>query len=97
MATQQPSALDSRLMSQVETMILHQLTASRDASVAAANIKSPAPEIIKVDSSASDVAGLLRSLGQGEALFSCGNAPKLPRFCVVGIRPRISAHGGYEA
>jgi len=96
-ATQQPSALDKRLMSQVETMIVHQLTASGDAAVAADNMKSPAPEQVKVDGSQTDVAGLLRRLGQGQAVFSCGNANKLPRFCVVGIRPRISAHGGYEA
>jgi len=34
LATQQPSALDPRLMSQVETAIVHQLTDPRDANVA---------------------------------------------------------------
>jgi len=96
-ATQQPSALDSRLMSQVETMIVHQLTASKDAAVAAENLKSPSPESMKVDDVLSDMRGLLRRLSQGEAVFSCGNAPQLPRSCVLAVRPRISAHGGYEA
>lgn len=96
-ATQQPSALDARLMSQVETMIVHQLTASKDASVASENMKSPVPDSIKVDSTNTDLSGLLRRLGQGQAVFSCGNAPKLARSCVVGIRPRVTAHGGYEA
>lgn len=96
-ATQQPSALDSRLMSQVETMIVHQLTSSKDAAVASENMKSPAPEAVKIDGNESDVGALLRRLSQGEAVFSCGNAPKLPRLCVAEIRPRISAHGGYEA
>jgi hypothetical protein len=96
-ATQQPSAVDSRLMSQVETLIVHQLTAPRDASVATQNIRSPLPARIRVDGSDCEVDTLLRRLGQGVAAFSSGNAPSLTRVCVTGIRPRITAHGGYEA
>lgn len=96
-ATQQPSALDSRLMSQVETLIVHQLTSPRDASVATTNIRSPLPAELKVDGNPVDVEGLLRRLSQGEAMFSCGNAPSLTRTCVIGMRPRVTAHGGYEA
>jgi hypothetical protein len=96
-ATQQPSALDSRLMSQVETLIIHQLTSPRDAAIATENMRSPRPESVRVDGMESDVPGLLGRLSQGEAVFSCGNAPKLARLCVVAIRPRVSAHGGYEA
>ncbi len=96
-ATQQPSALDSRLMSQVETMICHQLTASRDLTIATDNMKSPAPTAIKVDGENADIRRILQRLGQGEAVFSCGNAPSLSRACIVAVRPRISAHGGYEA
>ena len=96
-ATQQPSALDTRLMSQVETMICHQLTTPKDANVATENMKSPAPEEIKVDGEQADVRGMLQRLGQGEAVFSCGNAPSLSRLCVLTVRPRVSAHGGYEA
>lgn len=96
-ATQQPSALDSRLMSQVETLVVHQLTSSKDVDVASNNMRSPIPEAIRIDSGAANVGVLLRRLSQGEAIFSCGNAPNLPRLCVARIRPRISAHGGYEA
>lgn len=96
-ATQQPSALDPALLSQVETLISHQLTAPQDAAVAARGMRSPAPAEIVVDGTNADVETLLRRLGQGEALFSCGNAPSLARSCVVSIRPRVSAHGGYEA
>jgi uncharacterized protein len=96
-ATQQPGALDNRLMSQVETLIVHQLTASKDASIASENMKSPTPESIRVDSTEADVSGLLLRLGQGQAIFSCGNAPNLQRSCVLAVRPRITAHGGYEA
>ena len=96
-ATQQPSALDARLMSQVETLIAHQLTSPDDSAVAMRAMRSPAPEEVVVDNSRTDVAGLLRRLGQGEAAFSSGNAPRLRRTCVVAVRPRITAHGGYEA
>lgn len=96
-ATQQPSALDSRLMSQAETLIVHQLTAPADALVATQNIRSPLPQSMRIDGEVASVESLLRRLGQGEAVFSSGNAPRLPRMCVVTIRPRVSAHGGYEA
>jgi hypothetical protein len=97
LATQQPSALDTRLMSQVETLVVHQLTAPKDAAVATQNMRSPEPTRIRVDGVEVDVATLLRRLGQGTAAFSCGNAPSLARLCVAAIRPRITAHGGYEA
>jgi len=97
LATQQPSALDARLMSQVETMVVHQLTSPKDAMVALDNVRSPLPNEIKVDGSKVSLDALLRQLTPGVVTFSCGNAPKLPRVCVAVIRPRVSAHGGYEA
>jgi DNA helicase HerA-like ATPase len=96
-ATQQPSALDPRLTSQAETLIVHQLTAPADAAVATHNVRSPLPTKIKLGNSEATVEILLRRLGQGEMAFSCGNAPTLPRLCIAMVRPRISAHGGYEA
>jgi DNA helicase HerA-like ATPase len=96
-ATQQPSALDPRLLSQVETLVSHQLTAPADASIAARSMRSPNPSEILIDGEKSDMEGLLRRIGQGEAIFSCGNAPALTRSCLVSIRPRVTAHGGYEA
>ena len=84
-------------MSQAETLILHQLTAPADADVAKQNIRSGLPTSIRIDGEATSVEMLLRRLGQGEIVFSCGNAPHLTRMCVGSVRPRISAHGGYEA
>lgn len=97
LATQQPSALDSRLMSQVETLIVHQLTAPHDASVATRNMRSPEPSVTRVDGKALDTQGLVRRLARGVAVFSCGNAPRLNRFCITSIRSRVTAHGGFEA
>lgn len=96
-ATQQPSALDARLMSQAETLIAHQLTAASDATVASQNIRSPKPNSINVGGEKVGVDDVLRRLGQGEAVFSTGNAPELRRLVVARIRPRVTAHGGYEA
>ncbi len=97
LATQQPSALDSRLTSQVETLIVHQLTAPKDAGIALENLRSPPPTEARIDGEKAGVDMLLRSLTPGVVTFSCGNAPLLPRVCVAAIRPRVSAHGGYEA
>lgn len=97
LATQQPSAVDARLMSQVETMIVHQLTSPKDALVALDNMRSPLPTDIHIDGTKASLDVLLRQLTPGTVTFSCGNAPTLPRVCVAAIRPRVSAHGGYEA
>jgi hypothetical protein len=96
-ATQQPSALESRLVSQVETLIVHQLTSPDDSALANRAMRSPPPEKIIVDNQETQIPDLLRRLAQGEAAFSSGNAPKLRRTCVAAIRPRTTAHGGYEA
>ncbi|UVC16138.1 ATP-binding protein [Mesorhizobium onobrychidis] len=96
-ATQQPSALDPRLTSQIETLIVHQLTSPKDAAVARENIRSPLPSATNVDSQPVSVDDLLRRLDQGTTTFSCANAPALNRLCVVSMRPRTTAHGGYEA
>ncbi len=97
LATQQPSALDTRLMSQVETAIIHQLTDPRDANIARQAIRSPLPTSVAIDGTEGDVINVLRRLRQGTAVFSSGNAPSLQRMCITTIRPRITAHGGYEA
>jgi uncharacterized protein len=96
-ATQQPSALEPRLTSQAETLIIHQLTAPADAAVATQNIRSALPSRIRMGGEEVSVDLLIRRLTQGEMVFSCGNAPSLPRMCVAMVRPRVSAHGGYEA
>lgn len=96
-ATQQPSALDGRLMSQVETLLVHQLTSPDDAALARRTMRSPAPAEVRIDNNRVDMEGLIRRLPPGTVVFSCGNAPALNRACVLTVRPRVTAHGGYEA
>lgn len=97
-ATQQPTAVDARLMSQVETLIVHQLTAKQDIDVALKSMKAPLPETIRIDGSDASADTLIRTLEQGEALFSCANAGRsMTRAAILRVRPRVTAHGGYEA
>lgn len=97
-ATQQPTAVDARLMSQVETLLCHQLAAAGDIDVVRRSIKSPMPDKIVVDRQEVDESTLFKVLEQGVALLSCANAGSaMSRVCVVKIRARITAHGGYEA
>lgn len=96
--SQQPTAVDARLMSQVETLLVHQLTVKADIDVALRSVKSQMPEEIRVDNTEATADSLVRALQQGDALFSCANGGRaLPRACVVRVRARVTAHGGYEA
>ncbi len=98
LTSQQPAAVDSRLMSQVETLLVHQLTAKADIDVALKSVKSQLPDEIKIDGNAATLDGLIRVLEQGDAFFSCASGGKaLSRACVVKVRARVTAHGGYEA
>jgi uncharacterized protein len=97
-ATQQPSAVDGRLMSQVETLFVHQLTAKGDIDVALKSVKAPLPAESRVDGTVLEMTDLIRTLQQGDALFSCANGSgTVTRACIVRVRPRVTAHGGYEA
>lgn len=96
--TQQPSAVSDKLMSQVETLFVHQLTTKNDLDVATHSLKSPEPSEIIIGSEKASTEDAMRSLEQGVALFSCANAGALmPRATIVRVRPRVTAHGGYEA
>jgi hypothetical protein len=96
--TQQPSAVSERLMSQVETLFIHQLTARADLDVAVRNVKSPEPDDITINGDRASMIDAIRSLEQGVAMFSCANGGSImPRCTVVRVRPRVTAHGGYEA
>src|SRR5437660_837354 len=96
--TQQPAALSERLMSQVETLFVHQLTTKSDLDVALHSLKSPEPDEIVMGSEKASTEDLVRSLEQGTALFSCANGgTSMPRATVVRMRPRVTGHGGYEA
>ncbi|WP_412474622.1 ATP-binding protein [Rhizobium sp. WW22] len=91
-ATQQPSAVNSKLMSQVDLTITHML--GFDADLTAATARMPTRTTVDYDvdnQKAASLTDVIRSLGPGEAIIADGSSS---RAFVAKIRPRVSAHGG---
>jgi hypothetical protein len=91
-ATQQPTALDSRLLAQVDTLIAHKLTVHGDIDYVERNQKSNLPLEISYAGRVLEFEELLRSLDVGQALVS---NTEMDRGLILDIRPRISVHGGF--
>lgn len=91
-ATQQPSAVNSKLMSQVDLTITHMLGFEADLSAAIARMPTRTAIDYDVDNQkVTSIADVIRSLGPGEAVIADGASG---RAFVAKIRPRLSAHGG---
>lgn len=91
-ATQQPSAVNSKLMSQVDVTVTHML--GFDADLNAATARMPTRTTIDYDidnQKAGSITDVIRSLGPGEAIVADGASG---RAFIAKIRPRVSAHGG---
>ena len=97
LATQQPAAVDKRILSQVETFITHQLVTEADLTSLEANLKSASFETAVRVRQNFTIRGLIRSLSSGECLISAADST-LPnnRTVLVGVRPRATMHGGVE-
>lgn len=91
-ATQQPTALDNRLLAQVDTLIVHKLTVQGDIEYVRRNLKSNMPQEVIHAGRRLEFDELLRSLDVGQALVSNTEAD---RAVLVDIRPRVSVHGGF--
>lgn len=91
--TQQPSALDPRIMAQVDTQIAHTLTISKDISTILGNLKAREPGRIKVRGAQLSTPDAIRQLETGQAFVSNVDAD---RSLFIDVRPRTSVHGGYE-
>lgn len=92
--TQQPRSLDHNILSQVETFIVHKLVSQNDIDYILDNLKSPLPTEIKDDNESLSMVQLIRDVGVGQAVVSDTNTR---RCFVLDVRPRVSAHGGFEA
>ncbi len=90
--TQQPSAIDQRILSQVDTLITHKLTVQGDIEYIKRNLKSGLPAEIKFSNKNLTIDELLRSLDVGQALISNTESN---RSFIIDIRPRVSVHGGF--
>jgi DNA helicase HerA-like ATPase len=96
-ATQQPSAIDSRVLSQVETFVAHQLVTEPDLRAVRENLKSSLPERVQFASQVLDFSALLRQLPPGISFISAADInTAVRRSIVVAVRPRATVHGGIE-
>jgi uncharacterized protein len=94
LATQQPSAVDSRILSQVNLTLGHRLVFQRDINSAIDRI--PAKLIPSLKLKGTDVGefgDMLRSLDAGQCFVGDHNTS---RVVMVQMRPRVSSHGGYS-
>jgi DNA polymerase III delta prime subunit len=69
-ATQQPTAIDPRILAQVDTLLVHKLTVQGDIDYIRKNIKSNLPEEVKYGNATLDFDQIIRSLDVGQALVS---------------------------
>jgi len=92
LTTQQPSAIDQRILAQVDTLIAHKLTVQGDIEYIRRNLKSALPEEIKYGNSILSFDDLLRTLDVGQAIVSNTEAD---RTFIMDVRPRVSVHGGF--
>jgi uncharacterized protein len=97
LATQQPSALDQRVLSQVETFAAHQLVTEADIRAVRDNLKAALPTEFVFGNRTLDVGQLFRELPPGQCLLSAADIDCTPpRSLVVAVRPRSTVHGGIE-
>ncbi|WP_421118591.1 ATP-binding protein [Aquihabitans daechungensis] len=91
--TQQPTAIDPRIMAQVDTFIVHTLTVDRDITAVRNSLKAPEPARAMLEGTQLGLADSIRRLEVGQAFVSAVDAE---RSIFVDIRPRVSIHGGFE-
>lgn len=92
LTTQQPSAIDQRILAQVDTLMVHKLTVQADIEYIRRNIKSALPEEVKYGNNVLSFDELLRSLDVGQAIVS---NTETDRIFIMDVRPRVSVHGGF--
>jgi len=95
-ATQQPSALSSRLISQRDIIIAHQLGIKSDIDVAISQMNPNFPQ--KIIEGRKEIKQnvpyiIFNSLEKGEAIVSTDDSS---RNFIIKVRPRITLHGGNE-
>lgn len=91
-ATQQPSAVNSKLISQVDMTLTHMLGFDTDLGAAIARMPTRSTIEYEIDhTSIGSMSDVIRSLGPGECIVADQASS---RIFVARIRPRATAHGG---
>lgn len=94
LATQQPSAVDDRILSQVNLSFNHRLTFQSDVTSAISRIPTKIISTMRTGGSTiSDFGDMLRYLDAGDCFLGDQSTS---RCVLVKIRPRVTAHGGYS-
>lgn len=91
--TQQPSAIDPRIMAQVDVQITHTLTVNKDISSVLGNLKAREPSRVQLRGVDLPMPDAIRHLNIGQAFVSSVDAD---RSFFIDVRPRTSVHGGFE-
>ena len=94
MATQQPSAIDDKILSQVNLSFSHRLTFQSDINAAMNRIPTKLLGSVKFKGlEVTDFGDMLRNLEAGECFIGDHNTS---RVILSSIRPRVTSHGGYS-
>lgn len=94
LATQQPSAVDDRILSQVNISFNHRLTFQSDISAAINRVPTKTLGGMKMSGTTlTDFGDMIRLLEAGQC-FLGDHASS--RTVLVQIRPRVTSHGGYS-
>jgi hypothetical protein len=94
MATQQPSAVDDRILSQVNLTLSHRLTFQTDINAVMNRIPTKLLRDLKyAGKEITDFGDMLRYLEAGQCFIGDHNTS---RTVLSSIRPRITSHGGYS-
>ena len=94
LATQQPSALDDRILSQVNLTFSHRLSFQSDINAAVNRIPTKAVRSMKfAGTNLTDFGDMVRVLDAGQCFLGDQASS---RTVLLQIRPRVSAHGGYS-
>jgi hypothetical protein len=94
LATQQPSAVDDRILSQVNLSLNHRLTFQSDVASAISRIPTKIVSTMRTGGATiSDFGDMLRYLESGDCFLGDQGTS---RAILVKIRPRVTAHGGYS-
>ena len=94
LATQQPSALDDRILSQVNVTFSHRLSFQSDINAAVNRIPTKSIRTMKFSgTNLTDFGDMVRVLDAGQCFLG---EQASSRAVLVQIRPRVTAHGGYS-
>lgn len=94
LATQQPSALDDRILSQVNVTFSHRLSFQSDITAAINRIPTKSIDTMRFSgTSLTDFGDMMRILDAGQCFLGDQASS---RTVLVQVRPRVTAHGGYS-